>query len=229
MSAGPATWLLPWYNLVDSRYWGCLALGFLKKIWLPFLTLLGIGLAIAVPLFLAVFTDDLSSNNKIVITVLQAVLAAIGASIVLILAYIFIAAGIPKFLKAVGVWITLRTVRKAVESQTGTVQISGITSIEDDVGIGLSVGLQDGVFLGQRFVVFNTANQEKWGVLEVSEVRDHSCVCSVLDSMNQEFWDDLARRTRRDVSPPGGITIRREIPEEALYDWLQRILKSWRG
>ena len=138
-----------------------MALGFLKKIWLPFLTLLGIGLAIAVPLFLEVFTDDLSSSDKIVITVLQAILAAIGASIVLILAYIFIAAGIPKFVKAVRVWITLKTVTKAVESQTGTVQISGITPIENNVGIGLSVGLQDGVFLGQRFVVLNTANQEK--------------------------------------------------------------------
>ena len=206
-----------------------MALGFLKKIWLPFLTLLGIGLAIAVPLFLAVFTDDLSSNNKIVITVLQAILAAIGASIVLILAYIFIASGIPKFVKAVRVWITLKTVTKAVESQTGTVQISGITPIENNVGIGLSVGLQDGVFPGQRFVVFNTANQEKWGVLEVSEVWDRSCVCSVSDRTNPEFWDNLDSRIRSDASPPGGVTIRREIPEEDLYDWLQRILKSWRG
>lgn len=229
MSARPGAGLSAWYNLTDSRYWGCLALGFLKKIWLPFLTLLGIGLAIAVPLFLEVFTDDLSSSDKIVITVLQAILAAIGASIVLILAYIFIAAGIPKFLKAVRVWITLKTVRKAVESQTGTVQISGITPIENNVGIGLSVGLQDGVFPGQRFVVLNTANQEKWGVLEVSEVWDRYCVCSVSDRTNPEFWDNLDSRIRSDAAPPGGVTIRREIPEEALYDWLQRILKSWRG
>ena len=229
MSARPGTGLSAWYNLLDSRYWGCLALGFLKKIWLPFLTLLGIGLAIAVPLFLAVFTDDLSSNNKIVITVLQAILAAIGASIVLILAYIFIVAGIPKFVKEVRVWITLKTVRNAVESQMGAVKASGITPVEDDVGIGLSVGLQDGVFPGQRFVVFNTANQEKWGVLEVSEVWDRSCVCSVSDRTNPEFWDNLDRRMRSDAASPQGVTIRREIPEEVLYDWLQRILKSWRG
>lgn len=191
--------------------------------------LLGIGLAIAIPLFLAVFTDDASSNNKIVITILQAVLAAVGASVVLILAYMVIVVGIPKFMKWVGVWIALKVVKNAVESQRGIVQASGITSVEDDVGVGLSVGLQDGVFPGQRFVVLNTANQERWGVLEVAEIGEGYCVCSVFDRTNPEFWDELARRMRRDASPPRGVTIRREIAEEALYDWLQRILKAWRG
>lgn len=210
------------YNLMK-------ALGFLKKIALPFSVIWGIGLAIAIPLFLEVFTDDASSNNKIAITILQAILAAMGTSIVLILAYMIIVVGIPKFVKVVGVWIALMVVKSAVESQRGTVEASGITSVEDDVGVGLSVGLQDGVFQGQRFVVLNTANQEKWGVLEVTDIQERSCVCSVFDRTNPEFWDDLVRRMRRDASPPRGVTIRREIPEEVLYDWLQRILKSWRG
>ena len=203
-------------------------MAFLKKVSLPFSALLGIGLAIAIPLFLAIFTDDSSSNKEIVITVIKAILVAIGASIALILAYLSITIGIPKLLKLIAVKITLRTVKSAVASQANIVQASGITSVEDDVGVGLSVGSQDGIFQGQRFVVSNTANQEKWGVLEAAEVRERSCVCSVFDRTNPEFWDNLVRRMRRDASPPQGVTIRKEIPEEALYEWLQGILKSWR-
>ena len=205
-----------------------MALAFLKKVSLPFSVLLGIGLAIAIPLFLAIFTDDLSSNKEIVITVLKAILVAIGASIALILAYLSITIGIPKLLKLIAVQITLKTVKSAVASQANIVQASGITSVEDDVGVGLSVGSQDGIFQGQRFVVSNTANQEKWGVLEAAEVRERSCVCSVFDRTNPEFWDNLVRRMRRDASPPQGVTIRKEIPEEAYYEWLQGILKSWK-
>ncbi len=203
-------------------------LGFLEKMALPFSVLLGIGVAITIPSFLAIATDDSSSNSKISITVLLAILVSATISIFLMLIYFLIAVGIPKFLKLIMVQVTLKTVKRAVESQTGTVQASGITSIEDDVGVGLLVGAQDGVFPGQKFVVFNSANQEKWGVLEVSEVQEHSCICSVFDRTNPEFWDDLVRRMRRNASPPQGITIRREIPEEALYEWLQGILKSWR-
>ena len=203
-------------------------MAFLKKVSLPFSVLLGIGLAIAIPLFLAIFTDDSSSNKEIVITVLKAILVAIGASIVLILAYLSTVIGIPKLLKLIAVQITLKTVKSAVASQANIVQASGITSVEDDVGVGLSVGSQDGIFQGQRFVVSNTANQERWGVLEAVEVRTRSCVCSVFDRTNQEFWDNLVRRMRHDASPPQGVTIRKEIPEEAFYEWLQGILKSWR-
>ena len=205
-----------------------MALAFLKKVSLPFSVLLGIGLAIAIPLFLAIFTDDLSSTEEIVITVLKAILVAIGSSIALILAYLSIVIGIPKLIMLIAVQITLKTVKSAIASQTDIVQASGITSIEDDVGVGLSVGSEDGVFQGQRFVVSNTANQEKWGVLEAAEVREHSCVCFVFDRTNTEFWDNLVRRMRHDASPPQGVTIRKEIPEEALYEWLQEILKSWR-
>lgn len=200
---------------------------FLKKISLPFSVLLGIGLAITIPLFLAVFTSDSSSNTKIYIIVLLAVGVSVGASTILIIAYRLIVVDLPKLLKWIMALIVLKVVKSAVESQTGIVQASSIASIENDVVIGLSAGLQDGVFLGQRFVVFNTAKQEKWGVLQVLEVRDDSCVCFVFDRTNLEFWNSLERRMRCDASPPQGITIRREIPEESLYEWLNAILRAW--
>jgi hypothetical protein len=82
---------------------------------------------------------------------------------------------------------------------------------------------------GDRFVVLATAREEKWGVLEVSEVHDTYSVCSVSDRINPEFWADLERRMRYDPSPPQGITIRREIPDEALFEWLRVLLKGERG
>ncbi len=82
---------------------------------------------------------------------------------------------------------------------------------------------------GDRFVVLATAREEKGGVLEVSEVHDTYSVCSVSDRINPEFWADLERRMSYDPSPPQGITIRREIPDEALFEWLRVLLKGERG
>lgn len=113
--------------------------------------------------------------------------------------------------------------------QAVVVEPSGITPIEDDVGIGLPIGVQDGLMVGERFVVLNSASLEKWGILQVHEIQENYCVCSVSDRINPEFWNALEERMRQDASPPQGVTIRREIPDEYLLDWLSRLLKAPRG
>ena len=202
---------------------------FLKRIWLPFLAVVGIGLGITVPLLLAIKTDNSSSNNETGYIVILAALIALGFSVLLILGYFSVTVAVPNLWKRTMVWVTLKTVQKAVRNQSETVEATGITAIGDGVGIGLAMGSADGIIPGHQFVVLNAASQERWGVLEVSDVWDDYCVCSVFDRMNPEFWADLERRMRYDASPPQGVTIRREIPGEKLLDWLEILLKTWRN
>ena len=186
---------------------------------------------LAVVLFLFQVAIDFVSLSIQLITIntIFAILISIAATIILVLFYHLIVITVQKILSHVMVWITFKTISKALTNLTETVQASGITTIDDNVGIDLPLGFRDNVIRGDRFVVLATAREEKWGVLEVSEVRDTYSVCSVFDRINPEFWDDLERRMRFDPSPPQGITIRREIPEEALFEWLRVILKDERG
>ena len=195
--------------------------------WL--LPVLAVVLAVVLFLFQAAIDFISLSIPLIAVNTIFAILISIAATIILVLFYYSIVATVPKFLARISVWITLKTVSKALTNLTDTVQASGITTIDDDVSIELPLGPRDGIMQGHRFVVLATAREEKWGVLEVSEVHDNYSVCSVSDRINPEFWADLERRMRYDPSPPKGITIRREIPDEALFEWLRVLLKGERG
>ena len=190
-----------------------------------------LAVVLAIVLFVFQVTIDFRrlSGSLISINLAFAILISIVVTLVLLFLYFTITVTVPKLLTRLSVWITLKTVTKAITNLTGTVQASSITTIGDDVGIDLPLGFRDGVMPGDRFIVLATAREEKWGVLEASEVRDTYSVCSVSDRINPEFWADLERRMRYDPSPPQGITIRREIPEEALYEWLTVLLKGERG
>lgn len=82
--------------------------------------------------------------------------------------------------------------------------------------------------IGTRFRVTNTASGEIWGIIEAIEVQDISCVCQVFDRINIEFWDGLEERMGRDPSPPSGVSLSKEIPEE-LLELVQGLISSWRG
>ena len=200
-----------------------------RKWALPFSVLLGLGLAVSIPLLLAIWTDDASSNGRIAVVVVLAFLMPVAASVVLLLLHHLATVTIPRLLRRFMVWVTFRTIHKFLAEIEPVVKPIGITPIDDDVGVGLPLGLRDGLATGDQFVVLNAASQEKWGVIQVYEVHEDSCICSVFDRINLEFWDSLETRMRREASPPQGVTIRREIPEEHLLDWLTRLLKTPRG
>ena len=200
-----------------------------RKWAVPVSILLGLGLAISIPWMLATLTDNASSHGHIAIIVALAFLLAVVGSLIVLFAYLGAAAIIPKSLYRIMVWVTLRTVRSGITRLTLPIEPSGIAEIEGDVGIGIPLGFQDGVIEGDRFIVLNTTSQEKWGGIQVYEIQEDSCVCSVSDRINPDFWNALEERMRHDASPPQGVTIRREIPDELLLDWLTRLLKAPRG
>ena len=193
-----------------------------------FFALFAIGLAIA-SVVLALSTDDSLSHGRVATMTFQAVLTVGVGSVFVLFLHHGITVWLPRVLRRVAVRVTFKTVRLALAERAHIVEPSGITPIEDDVGVGLPLGLQDGLTTGERFVVLNTASQAKWGVLQVSQIQENSCVCTVFDRINPNFWDSLEGRMRHDASPPQGVSIRREIPEEYLLDWLSRLLKAPRG
>lgn len=201
---------------------------FLKTTWLPFLALLGVALAIAVPLFLGIHTGNPSSGRDTGYAVALAVLAATGISAAIIPLFYFITKTVPWLMKLVIAWIITKGVARAIAAQTIAVEWTAITQIGDDIGVGLAIGSADGVSPGHQFIVLNTADQAAWGVLQASEVHAGHCVCSVFDRVRPEFWDDLERRMRSDPSPPSGVIIRREIPGEDLLHWLDILMRTWR-
>ena len=203
-------------------------LRFFKRTWLPFLALLGIALAIILAIFQGIYTDNFSSDKDIIHIIGLAISVALGFTIVLFLLYYAIAKGIPFLVKRAMVWVAFKALDRAINNQTTTVEWTAIVPLEDDIGVGLALGSDNGVAPGHRFAVLNAANREKWGVLEASDVRESYCICSVFDRINPEFWAELERRMRSDPSPPRGVTIRRAIPEESLRDWLDVLLKTWR-
>ena len=136
-----------------------------------------------------------------------------------------VAWGSSRLLRRIAVWVTFKTVRRAISVQSAPLKPKGITTVNDDVGVVLPVGRNDNVIEGLRFVVENAADGEKWGILSVVWVDENSCTCSVSGRINDEFWANLERRMRSAPSFPGGVAVRREIPNEQLLDWLQALLK----
>lgn len=204
-------------------------LGLARKWVLPFSVLLGLGLAISVPWLLAVWTDDASSGGEIAVVITLAVLTAIAASVVVLLLYRVATVSIPRLLRRFMVWVTFKTVREALSRQAIAIESIGITPTEEGVGIGLPLGTRERLVRSERFVVLNAASQEKWGTLQVYSLKEDSCICTVFDRMNSEFWADLENRMRYDASPPQGVIIKREIPEDFLLDWLSRLMNTPRG
>ena len=101
-----------------------------RKWALPFSVLLELGLAVSVPLLLAVWTDDASSNSRIAVVVILAALMATAASVVLLLLYYLVTVRIPRLLRRFMVWVTFKTVREALSRQVLAIESSGITPVE---------------------------------------------------------------------------------------------------
>jgi hypothetical protein len=147
----------------------------------------------------------------------------------LILAFVaFLAKLLSKVLRKLLIGLAVYVLNQAANQHRNIVQATGIGSREGSVVMRLAISSQSTDLLGVKFEVLNSASKEKLGTLEVIEIEDTSCLCSVFDRINVEFWEGLEERMRRDPSPPSGITISREFPD-GLLELMQDLVRSWRG
>ena len=154
---------------------------------------------------------------------LYAVLVALGAAFV---SAIF-AALVPKISKKFAASLTFWVITRAARSYSIEVEATGIDEQKGSVIIRLGSGANGGVIVGDKFSVINNASRQSWGVVQVINAEDTSCVCEVSDRINEEFWEEMESRVRRDPSPPAGVTYRRQILEGAL-EAVEQLLQSWR-
>jgi hypothetical protein len=155
-----------------------------------------------------------------------AILISLGATALILLAFVLVTRFLNKVWRDFQVRITLHTLDQAVGRYYEPVQTTGIGARRGEIVIRLAVGTIGSVGVGDKFDVFNAATRERWGVLEVIEVEDASCVCTVSDRMNIDFWHQLEQRMERDPSPPAGVTFSREAPP-GLLDFVRRLLRIW--
>lgn len=117
---------------------------------------------------------------------------------------------------------------QAIEVYAGSVEALGIGERDGSVVIRLELGSNQPAMIGDRFDAFNLASGEKWGVIEATEISSDSCICSVFDRINVEFWQGLEIRMRTDAAPPTGIKFSREVPENILV-FLDRLIQHLGG
>lgn len=201
----------------------------LKRIAGAFVLLFTIVLAVALTLLTLVGTDAAMSDREIYLRAAIAVLASAGITGILIMLCKVSVITISRLLKHLLGWITIQTVRKAIMDYSITVQATGIASIEGSLVVGLEIGSEAGVKVGEQFVVSNATNQQTLGVVEVFRLYEGSSVCKVIDWTNDKFWSALELRMDQDPSFPTGVAITRDSQEDALLQSLQNLLASWRG
>jgi len=200
----------------------------LGQLWVAFGAIFGIVLAIVLFLFQSRL-DLLSLSAKFVtINTAFAVLISLGATAMILLAFVLVTSFLSKVWRGFLVRITLHTLDQAVGRYSEPVQATGIGARRGDIVVRLAVGSNEGVREGDNFLVLNTTTRDEWGVLEVMEAEETSCVCRVSDTINVDFWTGLEERMQRDPSPPMGITFSKEVPE-GFSGFAQSLIRGWGG
>ena len=199
-----------------------------------YLTIVSIALAIvSIALTIVLFPFEsfidfrsLSANHRIIITILV-IIVVCGASA----AILFLTPLLTKFCGKLGRLLlakfALHILGRAYAKYIKATSATGIGPVEGGVSIGLPMGDADGVSAGDRFRVVNTATGELLGVIQSIKVEASSCLCSVSDRQNPDFWEGLERRMYNDPKPPAGVTFFKEAPDDFL-DFAGRLLQNWR-
>ena len=199
---------------------------FFRNRALFFLSLFGIGLAVAIPVFLAIATGDSSSPGEIVAAVMLAVLAAAGFGVCLMA----IGAGCGLLYAkrrrpaaAVALWALDRVAKTPAQSYT----TSGIGARGNELVIRLSLEPGRVVEPGEKFVVSNPANKARLGIITAVEVETDSFLCVIFDRMgSEEFWVELESRMNRDFSPPGGVVFTRHL-DAGIIEAAKQAIRVW--
>lgn len=198
------------------------------QIRLAFLPVFAIILAIVFFLFQATLDFRSLSAQYVILNTVFAILISLGAALLSLAGFVLLGGFFGKRWRRLLVRITLYTVARAVGGHSRTVEALGIGEQSGSVVIRLAVGSNESIVVGDKFEAVNTATGDKLGVVEVIEVEGDSCLCSVFDRMNLEFWDELELRMRRDPSPTAGVTFLREVPGEFLAS-VRKVLQRWGG
>ena len=119
-----------------------------------------------------------------------------------------------------------RALRSSLSLAMTQIQCLGILNKDGTVALRIKTesSHEDGV--GSRFNVYDSVNDDLWGIVEAFESDDAIVLCRPIYRINPDFWEHLEARMLYDTSPPD-VYLVSEVPTE-LMDELERLLDDWR-
>lgn len=197
-----------------------------KEIRFAFLPVLGIVLAITFFIFQSILDFRSIAPRDVVWNIVFAILISLAATLLLVGLTVFTRRLFTVRWQRFKVSLTLNTVDRAVRNYLDPVLSTGIGEKEGNLVVRLSTGTAQGTYDGDHLVVLNSTTRDEWGVLEVIEVDDSTCLCRVSDRENPEFWQALENQIRTSPSLPEGVWVVRNIPQGFL-DFFRRLIGTW--
>ena len=173
-------------------------------------------MAIELALFSALIDFKAVTANHLVAYLVVILLGATGISIGLALLWVKSAEFSGRLWRKLLVKLVWRELKKRYSDFSAGVPATGIGNLEGSAVVRLGLGEDDGVTIGYRFQVTNTATEELLGTIECITLDQASCLCVIADRASAEFWEQLESRMRGDPSPPTGVVFSREAPASFL-------------
>jgi uncharacterized membrane protein (DUF485 family) len=160
-----------------------------RHIRLAIAPVFALALAIVFPLFLAFIEFRSLPAEYVFLNTTFAILISLGATAMLLAAWVILTVYVPKAWRYVLIRVTLYAWGRAAQSYMRPVPPVGVDYQNGRVIIRLTVDSSMAVTEGDRFEALNTATRRKLGVLEVDIVEEASFLCQVFDRIDIDFWE----------------------------------------
>lgn len=121
-----------------------------------------------------------------------------------------------------------RAIRASLSHAMTPVRCLGIMEREGYVYLRLGIGTSDGIREGFPFQLFESTDNQLWGIVEVVNVEEHRCDCIPVLRINEDFWAALESKMKRDTSPPSNVHLIVGYPPPIMAELTDWLLDNWR-
>ncbi len=188
----------------------------------------GIALSVAFAIALAIIVNrDVFDVSSVLLAVLAS-LAISAAAAALIAAYGLPMCWVNGGYRGVMRRLAKRAIRASLCQAMTPLRCLGIMEREGYVCLRLGIGSSNGIRVGFPFQLFESTDNQLWGIVQVVSVDEHRCDCIPVFRINEDFWAALESKMKWDTSPPPNVHLVLGYPPpimEELTDWL---LDNWR-
>ena len=186
---------------------------------------------IAASIFFAiVLTIIVRQGIFTVANVLLAILSSLSASALMaavIAVYRIPLAGFGWAYRLIMRSLARRAFRSSLSHAMTPIECLGILERRGGVALRIGIGSAEYSEFDQILHVYDAANKELWGRINLVEIQSSTCIYEPIDRVNPRFWEHLEDIMRHNTSPPPGIYIVRELPDSILAV-VERLLNNWR-
>ena len=195
-----------------------------RAFWYTF----GIAVSMSFAITLAVIVTQ---DRLTVLSVLLAILLSLGISVVsaaLIACYRYPKRWLLSAVRSVMRKTAKRAIGYGLSQAMTPVRCLGIMEREGYVYLRLGIGISDGIREGFPFQVFESTDNQLWGIVEVVSVEEHRCDCIPVLRINEDFWAALERKMKCDTSPPSNVHLIVGYPPPVMLELTDWLLDNWR-